>query len=498
MSLNITVTNTEATKVKTACLVLLIGNQRQLGGQAAKVDQACGGIISEVLKQGDLPEKPGSTLTLHHLPQINASRVLLISAGDEAITASRFDKIAAAQASALTAMNIKDATSCLLEAEVSDQVSSDNAQTISRAMVVSMYRFELHKSTKSKPLTIKKLSLYSENKKDNKAFAIGVSRGIAVANGLQTARDLGNMAANVCTPTYLADYARKLKKSHPSLKVAVLGEAQMSKLKMGALLSVSAGSEEEAKLICMEHRGGKNSDKPVVLVGKGITFDTGGISIKPSAGMDEMKFDMCGAASVFGVMRAVAELELPVNVIGVVAAAENMPGGKATKPGDIVTSMSGQTVEVLNTDAEGRLVLCDALTYINKYKPDVVIDIATLTGAVIIALGHHTTGMMSNDDDLASELFEAGLQADDKCWRLPIWEEYQRQLTSNFADIPNIGGRPAGSITAGCFLSRFTKEYRWAHLDIAGVAWKQGAAKGATGRPVPMLMEFLLNRSASK
>jgi leucyl aminopeptidase len=303
------------------------------------------------------------------------------------------------------------------------------------------------------------------------------------------------MAANVCTPTYLADHAKQLKKLLPALKVTVLGEAQMAKLKMGSLLSVSAGSEQEAKLICMEYKGGKANAKPVVLVGKGITFDTGGISIKPSAGMDEMKFDMCGAASVFGVMRAVAELKLPINVVGVVAAAENMPGSKATKPGDIVTSMSGQTIEVLNTDAEGRLVLCDALTYISKYKPDVVIDIATLTGAVIIALGHHTTGLMSNDDALAGDLYDAGVESSDKCWRLPIWDEYQKQLSSNFADIPNIGGRAAGSITAGCFLSRFATDYKWAHLDIAGVAWKQGAAKGATGRPVPMLMEYLINRA---
>ncbi len=495
MPLDINIANTNPTTLKTGCLVLPVANQRKLSGSTARVDQACDGLISSVLKQGDLADKPGSTVTLHHLPNINAKRILLVSAGNEPVSAAAFAQLAASQANALNAMNTKDAVSCLLEVEVEGNNNARKAQDISNALVVSQYQFDFHKSAKAKPVQLNKFAIHNENKKDNKALTPAVARGISIGNGVHTARDLGNMAANICTPTYLAEHAKQLKKSHPSLKVTVLGETQMARLKMGALLSVSAGSEEEAKLICMEHRGGKSGDKPVVLVGKGITFDTGGISIKPSAGMDEMKFDMCGAASVFGVMRAVAELNLPLNVIGVVAAAENMPGGKATKPGDIVTSMSGQTVEILNTDAEGRLVLCDALTYIGKYKPDVVIDIATLTGAVIIALGHHTTGMMSNDDDLADELYRAGRQSDDKCWRLPIWDEYQKQLSSNFADIPNIGGRPAGSITAGCFLARFASDYRWAHLDIAGVAWKQGAAKGATGRPVSMLMEFLLQRA---
>ena len=492
--MDINVTNTDPATVKTGCLIIPVSNQSTLTGSAARVDEACDGLITRVLKQGDLKDKPGSTLMLHDLPQIKANRLLLISTGPESAGAASFDLIANAQAKALAELNTKDAISCLLETEHTNLSGQGKAQAIAQSMIVCLYRFDLHKSKKSQPAILKKLSLLNDEKKTNKVISTGIKRGIGIGNGLHTARDLGNMAANVCTPEYLASHAKALKKSHPSLKVSVLGETQMSKLKMGALLSVSAGSEQEAKLICMEHRGGKSTQKPVVLVGKGITFDTGGISIKPSAGMDEMKFDMCGAASVFGVMRAVAELNLPINVIGVVAAAENMPGGKATKPGDIVTSMSGQTVEILNTDAEGRLVLCDALTYINKYKPDVVIDIATLTGAVIIALGHHTTGLMSNDDALADELYEAGIRSDDKCWRLPIWNEYQKQLSSNFADLPNIGGRAAGSITAGCFLSKFAESYRWAHLDIAGVAWKQGAAKGATGRPVPMLMEFLLNR----
>ena len=493
--MNINVSNADPVKIKTGCLVVPVVDQKKLAGCAAVLDSAADGAIREVLKQGDLENKPGATLMLQRLPGIAARRVLLLSCGDKPVDAGAFDKLAAAMAKSLNHPAIKDAVTCMAEVDVTDRDSSWNARSLSQAVVAHSYRFDMHKSTASTAAHLTKLTLHCEDKKSNKAIEQGIAQGVAIANGMQTARDLGNMAPNVCTPTYLAEHARDLKKAHKSLKVTVLSEAQMEKLGMGALLSVSAGSEQPAKLICMEYKGGKANQKPVVLVGKGITFDTGGISIKPSASMDEMKYDMCGAASVFGVMRAVAELALPINVIGVVAAAENMPGGKATKPGDIVTSMSGKTVEILNTDAEGRLVLCDALTYIGKYKPDVVIDIATLTGAVIIALGNHTTGLMSNTDELADELYQAGMDAGDRCWRLPIWQEYQNQLSSNFADIPNIGGRAAGSITAGCFLSRFAEDYKWAHLDIAGVAWKQGSAKGATGRPVPLLMEFLLKRT---
>ncbi len=494
--MNITLSNADPVKLKSGCLVLSIGNPKKLTGCASDVNQASDGYLGELLKQGDLQQKAGATLLLHRVPNIAAQRVLLISAGAGSSTSAiDFDKMSLAQAKILSSSAIKDATSCLLDTEVEGHDLSWKSRSMAQALIVNGYQFDLHKSVKTdaKKHAVK-LTLHTGDRKNNKTVTNGISHGVAIANGMQTARDLGNMAANVCTPAYLADYAKNLKKAQPSVKVTVLGETQMAKLKMGSLLSVSAGSEEEAKLICMEYKGAKATQKPVVLVGKGITFDTGGISIKPSAGMDEMKYDMCGAASVFGVMQAVAELKLPINLVCVVAAAENMPGGKATKPGDIVTSMSGKTIEVLNTDAEGRLVLCDALTYIAKYKPDVVVDIATLTGAVIIALGNHTTGLMSNDDDLSDELYQAGMSSNDKCWRLPIWDEYQNQLSSNFADLPNIGGRAAGSITAGCFLSRFATEYRWAHLDIAGVAWKQGAAKGATGRPVPLLMEFLLAR----
>ena len=301
--------------------------------------------------------------------------------------------------------------------------------------------------------------------------------------GRNVTRTLGNLPGNICHPTYLADEAKALAKQHAKLTTKVLSEKQMADLGMYSLLSVSQGSDQEAKLICMEFKNGKKGAKPVVLLGKGITFDSGGISLKPGAGMDEMKFDMCGAASIFGVMNAIVELDLPLNIIGMVAAAENMPNGNASRPGDIVTSMSGKTIEILNTDAEGRLVLCDALTYAERYKPEAVVDVATLTGACVIALGHHTTGMLSNNDELAEELLTASKDSADKAWQLPMGEEYTQQLDSNFADMANIGGRPGGTITAACFLAKFAEAYPWAHLDIAGTAWNSGKAKGATGRP---------------
>ena len=317
--------------------------------------------------------------------------------------------------------------------------------------------------------------------------------GSAIGGGMNAARQLGNLPANICTPNYLAAQAKLLAKGQAKLTTSIVKEAEMKTLKMGSLLSVSAGSVEPGNLIVMKYQGAKNTVKPTVLVGKAVTFDTGGISLKPGRGMDEMKFDMCGGASVFGVMNALLETQLPVNVIGVIPAVENMPAGNATKPGDVVTSMSGQTIEVLNTDAEGRLILCDALTYAGRFKPDTIIDIATLTGAVIGALGKFTSGLLSNDDNLAEDLLNSGTRSGDRAWRLPLWEEYDAQIKSNFADMANIGGE-AGTITAACFLSRFTKDYKWAHLDIAGTAWLSGPQKGATGRPVPMLMENIRSK----
>jgi leucyl aminopeptidase len=322
-----------------------------------------------------------------------------------------------------------------------------------------------------------------------------VDRGLAIAEGTKFAKDLGNLPGNYCTPTYLAEQALELGKRH-GIRVDVLEQKDIEKLGMGCFLAVARGSREPPKLIVLEYQGGKRGAAPVALVGKGITFDTGGISIKPAPEMDEMKFDMCGAASVLGAMKAAALMKLPLNIVGVIPATENMPGGNAIKPGDIVTTLSGQTVEILNTDAEGRLILCDALTYVERFKPAAVVDIATLTGAMVVALGHIATGLFANSDPLARELLQAGETAWDRAWHLPLWDEYQDALKSNFADFPNIGTRAGGSITAACFLSRFTKSFPWAHLDIAGTAWKSGAEKGATGRPVALLAHFLARRAA--
>jgi len=323
-----------------------------------------------------------------------------------------------------------------------------------------------------------------------------VEEAAIIGEATNYARTLGNLPGNVCHPSHLADEARRMGRENERMKVRIVEERQMRSMGMGAFLSVTAGTEQPAKLIVMEYTGAAKSRKPSVLVGKGITFDTGGISIKPGPGMDEMKFDMCGAASVFGVMQAVVRLGLPINVVGIVAAAENMPSGSASRPGDIVRTMSGQTVEILNTDAEGRLVLCDALTYAERYKPTAVVDVATLTGAAVVALGNHATALYANDDELATDLLEAGERTGDRAWRMPLWEDYQQQLKTNFADMANVGGKEAGSITAACFLARFTRSYKWAHLDIAGTGWNSGARKGATGRPVRLLTEWLAERGS--
>ncbi len=362
-----------------------------------------------------------------------------------------------------------------------------------REFAARSYKFDEHKS-KPGPATLTRLGLLVSDE-DALTLRPVVARARALAAGLKLCRDLANRPGNVCTPTHLAETALALGECHEQLAINVLEEADMEALGMGSLLSVSRGSRQPAKLITLDYRGG-GKEKPIVLVGKGVTFDSGGISIKPGPAMDEMKYDMCGAASVLGTLAAIAESGAKINVVGVIPATENLPDGNASKPGDIVTSMSGQTIEILNTDAEGRLILCDALTYAARFKPDVVIDIATLTGACVIALGAHASGLMSNDDELADALLAAGTRSGDRAWRLPLWDEYQRQIDSPFADIANVGGREAGSITAGCFLARFTKDYRWAHLDIAGTAWVSGKNKGASGRPVALLTEYILARAA--
>jgi leucyl aminopeptidase len=367
-------------------------------------------------------------------------------------------------------------------------------------MIAEVYSSQAYKvpdlktAPRPKPRPLATVSVAAADARGAKLAAQGLRVGVAVSGGLSFARDLANLPPNVCTPTYLGNRALQLAKEFPSIKAKALDENAIKALKMGAFLAVTQGSDEPPRLIVCEYRGGKKDAAPICLVGKGITFDSGGISLKDPPGMDEMKFDMSGGASVLGALRAVAELKLAINLVVIVAAAENMPSGGAVKPADIVTTMSGQTVEILNTDAEGRLVLCDAITYSRRYKPAAVIDVATLTGACVIALGNHVSGLMSNNEALAQQLESAGLRADDRAWRLPIGEEYADQLKSNFADIANVGGREGGACTAGSFLWKFAKDLQWAHLDVAGTAWLSGAQKGSTGRPVPLLVDFLLNR----
>ncbi|RMH14400.1 MAG: leucyl aminopeptidase, partial [Gammaproteobacteria bacterium] len=353
-----------------------------------------------------------------------------------------------------------------------------------------MYRFTQCKSETTKQPSLRKLVIHAEGVRQKRAVESGARQGLALNEGKDLARDLANLPGNICTPSYLASQARKLARQYTKISVSIMEEAAMRRQGMGALLSVAAGSRQPAKLITLQYKNHRSA-KPVVLVGKGVTFDSGGISIKPSAAMDEMKYDMCGAASVLGTFHAVAMLGLPINLVGIIPSTENLPDGAASKPGDIVTSLSGQTIEILNTDAEGRLILCDALTYAARFKPKAVIDIATLTGACVIALGSHPSGLLGNHSKLISHLREAGDVSGDRVWELPLWDDYQDQLKSPFADMANVGGREAGTITAGCFLSRFTEAYHWAHLDIAGTAWKSGTNKGATGRPVPLLLEYL-------
>jgi len=485
-------------KLRSACVVVGVSVPRRLSDAAERLDKASRGQLRELLKHGDIDSGCGKT-TLIHNPggHIEAARILLVGCGkDKKLSPKAFTEITSAAAKALQSSGASDAISYLTELVVKDRDLAWKAQRTVEASRDAVYRFDELKSEAKPPRhPLRKLGIVVSDRDAVNTAKQGVRRGIAVANGVDLARVLGNRPGNLCTPSDLADQARALKKAYPALKVQILEEKDMTKLGMGALLSVSRGSRQPAKLIVLQYNGSATSEKPVVLVGKGVTFDSGGISIKPGAAMDEMKFDMCGAASVFGTVSAVAELALPVNLVGIVPATENLPDGDASKPGDIVTSMSGQTIEVLNTDAEGRLILCDALTYADKFDPDVVVDIATLTGACVVALGEHASGLLSNDQALVDELLAAGQTSGDRAWQLPLWDEYDEQLSSNFADMANIGGRSAGTITAACFLARFTKDYRWAHLDIAGVAWKSGKAKGASGRPVPLLMQFLTERA---
>jgi len=483
-------------KQRTACVVVGIFEPRRLSQSAEQLDKASDGYLSNLIRRGDIEGKLGQSLLLYNVPGTLCDRVLLVGCGREReLNPRKYNKIITTATNALNEGGTMEAVFYLTDINIKGQDSEWKVSQLVLAVEDVLYRFDALKSEKDefrRPL--RKIIISIPSRRELTECEDAVQSALAIANGMTTAKDLGNLPGNICTPTYLAEQATSLAELHDKFTTTILGEAEMQELGMGALLSVSRGSREPAKLIIMEYRGGKEDDKPVVFVGKGLTFDAGGISIKPSAAMDEMKYDMCGGASVIGTLQGCAELQLPLNVIGVVPSSENLPDGAANKPGDIVTSMSGQTIEILNTDAEGRLILCDALTYSERFDPAVVIDIATLTGACIVALGHHAQAVLSNHNPLTHELLNAGKQINDKGWELPLWDDYQSQLDSNFADMANIGGRDAGTITAACFLSRYTKKFKWAHLDIAGTAWKSGKEKGSTGRPVPMLMQFLLNR----
>lgn len=483
-------------KQRGACVVVGIFESRKMTETAKILDKTTQGYIKSILASGDMEGKANTTLLLHNVPNTQFKRILLIGLGKEQeFKEKTFLTAVGSMLNVLQKTAVTDVALYLSDFPLKEKNSDWKVTQTAIAVLNNLYRFD---QLKSKPDNdrgqLRKIALFIDDRAELPGCEKALQQGLAIAHGMNLTKDLGNQAPNICTPTYLAKQAKDLAKTH-KLKATVLDEKDMEKLGMGSLLAVARGSEQPAKLIVLEYQGLNKKDNPVVLVGKGVTFDTGGISLKPAAEMDEMKFDMSGAASVLGTMLATAELKLPINLIGIIPATENMPSGKATKPGDVVTSMSGQTIEILNTDAEGRLILCDALTYAERYNPKVVIDIATLTGACVIALGNFTTGLLSNDEQLAQALIAAGEQTADKAWQLPLGDDYQELLKSNFADIANIGGRAAGTITAACFLSRFTKKYRWAHLDIAGTAWKSGKDKGSTGRPVPLLMQFLINQA---
>jgi leucyl aminopeptidase len=482
-------------KQPSACVVVGVFESRKLSASADQLDKAARGQVRALLRSGDMEGKLGSTRMLYRIAGVSAERVLLVGLGPEKDLGDKeFGDAARAATRALLDTGSAEAAVYLCDAQVDGRDAGWKARQLVLATAETGYRFDQMKSKKGDARPLRRVALATNSKRDAALMERGIRDGAAIAAGVSLARDLGNLPPNICTPSYLADEAGKLAREW-KIGVEVLEQKDMEKLGMGALLAVARGSRQPPKFIVLQYSGAAKKDKPVVLVGKGITFDTGGISIKPAAEMDEMKFDMCGAASVLGALRAAAEMKLKLNIVGLVPTTENMPGGNATKPGDIVRTLSGQTVEILNTDAEGRLILCDALTYAERFEPQAVIDIATLTGACVIALGHVCSGMFANKDELAGEIVSAATESSDRVWQLPLWDDYQEQLKSNFADFANIGGRAGGAITAACFLARFTRKYDWAHLDIAGTAWKSGKEKGATGRPVPLLVAFLAERA---
>jgi leucyl aminopeptidase len=483
-------------RLASACLVVGVHAERRLSRGAQAVDQATQGALKRQLTRSGFDGAVGKTQMLHELPGLAAQRLLAVGLGAAGkLDARELRKAFAAAGRVLATASVADA----LFAVTADPTGLP-VRAMARDLVTctdeALYRFDHLKSKPAAPkVPLSRVTLLAADRSAANALRRGITEGEAIAAGSRLAKDLGNLPGNICTPTYLAAEARKVARGQRKLRVEVLEQRDMARLGMGALLSVARGSRQPPKLIVMHYRGAPARTPPLVLVGKGLTFDAGGISLKPAADMDQMKYDMCGGAAVIGTLAACVQLDLPLNVVGVVPSSENLPDGNANKPGDVVTSMSGQTIEVLNTDAEGRLILCDALTYSERFKPAAVVDVATLTGACVVALGHHASGLFTADETLADELLAAGAATGDRSWRLPLWEDYQDQLDSNFADMANIGGKSAGAIIGACFLARYAKAFPWAHLDIAGTAWRTGSDKGATGRPVPLLTQWLLQRA---
>ena len=484
-------------RAQTGCAAVGIYENGDLGIAGRHLDKQLAGLITGLTRSGDFAAKLGDTLMLPLSAGSTASRLLLVGLGTRAAFGRKqYRKALLSSAQALAKTGADDAAVYLAMEPVPELDVQYRARIVAEVFSSQAYKIpDLKTSPKPKARRLVNINVAAADARSAKAAAEGLRMGAAIGSGVAFARDLANLPPNVCTPTYMGARAMQLAKEFPSIKSKVLDESGIKALKMGAFLAVTQGSEEPPRLIVCEYRGTRKNMAPICLIGKGITFDSGGISLKDPPAMDEMKFDMSGGAAVLGAVRAIAAMKLPIHVVAIVAAAENMPSGTAVKPADIVTTMSGQTVEILNTDAEGRLVLCDAITYSRRYKPAAVVDVATLTGACIVALGNHLSGLMSNTPALAHELESAGLRADDRAWRLPIGEEYADQLKSNFADIANVGGREGGACTAASFLGKFAKDLQWAHLDVAGTAWLSGAQKGSTGRPVPLLVDFLIHRA---
>ncbi|MGZ5609170.1 MAG: leucyl aminopeptidase [Methylobacter sp.] len=477
------------------CVIVGVYQDQQLSPSATALNNSTNGLIGKIVSRGDLSGKNGETVLINAIPDSKIESVLLVGLGEnKPLSGKNYKKALLAAINSLKKPQIKSIVCTLAECDVEGRDWQWKSRHIIEVFSDAVYQFTHTKSDKETESKITKISVATPESERASAQA-GLLQGKAVAEGMDLTKYLGDLPGNICTPTYLAEQAIELSKKYAGLDVKILEESDMASLGMGSFLSVSRGSRQPAKLITLSYQGGEKDAKPIVLIGKGLTFDAGGISLKPAAGMEEMKYDMCGGASVLGTLLAAAQMQLPLNIVGLIPSSENLPDGDANKPGDIVTSMSGKTIEIVNTDAEGRLILCDALTYAERYNPEVVIDIATLTGAVGVALGRVAMGVLGNDDALCNELIAAGEIANDSAWRLPLWEEYQELLKSNFADMSNSGGRDAGTITAACFLARFAEKFRWAHLDVAATAWRTGPTKGATGRPVPLLSQYLIDRA---